>query len=130
MENVPLDQIELLSGEVTDSKSIPTGQDIYCFTHALHEYEDGKAIEILKNIRQAMGTHLSKLLIVEWLPEYNGKDDIGLGYDLWMIRHGAGKIRPAGEFEVLLKASGFKSLQVVPSNIPQLAKVMEAVPVE
>jgi len=127
LKGYPREQIKLVGGDLFDVKTIPIGQDLYFIKNVFHEFEDDKVIEILKNIRQAIGSHKSKLIIAEWLPE-DGKDEIGLGYDIWVMRFGKGIIRSPDMFEPLLKASGFRSSSLVLSNLPQLFKLLEADP--
>jgi len=128
-KDLPLDQIEIRDGDVLDVKTLPKEQDIYYAHYVCHEHKDDKLLEILKNIREAIGTHKSKLLIGEWLPEVGKNDLVGLGADLWMMRFGNGVIRSSGQFETVLKQAGFKLVTVVNSNIPHLLKVLEAEPV-
>jgi len=54
------EQCKLCSGDFFDS--VPKGADAYLLKSVLHDWDDSKAEEILKNCHQAMGQN-SRLLI-------------------------------------------------------------------
>ena len=61
-----LDKFGLRSSVVSGSffESVPSGGDAYIMKHIIHDWEDEKAIAILKNCHQVMPEN-GKLLVVE-----------------------------------------------------------------
>jgi hypothetical protein len=106
-------RMELLCGDFFDS--IPSGGDIYVLKNILHDWEDGRARQILDRCRDAM-TAEARLLVVEYLvygPNEPCKGKIG---DINMMVRSGGRNRTEAELGDLLLASGFQVLRVIPTD--------------
>lgn len=106
-------------------KTVPEGGDAYIMKWIIHDWEDEKAIAILKNCRKHLGPN-GRLIIVDCVVPENDEPDFSKVFDLNMMVMTGGKERTKAEFQELLAAAGFKLLQVVPTNLPP--SIVEAQP--
>ena len=107
-------------------KTVPEGGDVYVMKWIIHDWEDEKAITILKNCRQHMQPN-GRLIIVDCVVPENDEPDFSKTFDLNMMVMTGGKERATAEFEQLLAAAGFKLLRVIPTDVP--TSIVEAQPI-
>lgn len=118
------DRCEAVSGDFF--KAVPAGGDAYVMKWIIHDWEDEKAIRILKNCRTHMQPN-GRLIIVDCVVPENDEPDFSKTFDLNMMVMTGGKERTAAEFEHLLATAGFKLLRVIPTDLP--TSIVEAQPV-
>lgn len=118
------DRCEAVSGDFF--KAVPAGGDVYVMKWIIHDWEDEKAITILKNCRSQMQPN-GRLIIVDCVVPENNEPDFSKTFDLNMMVMTGGKERTAAEFSQLLEAAGFKLLRVIPTDVP--TSIVEAQPV-
>ena len=118
------DRCEAVSGDFF--KAVPAGGDAYVMKWIIHDWEDEKAITILKNCRSQMKPN-GRLIIVDCVVPENNEPDFSKTFDLNMMVMTGGKERTAAEFAQLLEAAGFKLLRVIPTDVPP--SIVEAQPV-
>lgn len=110
--------------------AVPEGADAYLLKHVIHDWDDEKAVAILKNCRRAMG-RASKLLILEGV--YPPRIDRSLesrgasANDVNMLVCTGGRQRSEAEFRDLYEAAGFTLTKIVPTQARLC--VIEGVPV-
>jgi hypothetical protein len=105
-------------------KSIPVGADAYVLKYILHDWDDGRAREILATCHRAMSPE-AKLLVIEDLvcgPNLPCEAKIG---DINMLARTGGRNRTQAEYTALLEATRFTVTRVLPAG-GDLA-IMEAV---
>jgi len=107
-------------------KAVPEGGDAYVMKWIIHDWDDERAIKILKNCRAQMGPD-ARLIIVDCVVPETNEPHFSKFIDLNMLVMTGGKERTAKEFATLLEASGFKLLQVVPTDQP--TSIIEGQPV-
>jgi len=105
--------------------SVPPGADAHVLCGVIHDWDDDRAIKILRNCRQATATNGKVLLVETVVPEGNASCFSKL-LDLNMLVMTEGRERTRGEFEGLLNAAGYRLTKVVPTLAPQ--SVIEGVP--
>ncbi len=105
-------------------ESIPAGYDAYLLKYIIHDWNDEKARQILRNCRQAVSER-SKLLLIDTLNSRTATD-LAVMYDLEMLVFLGSKERSEEEFTHLLKAAGFKLTRIIPTACP--LGIIEAVP--
>jgi len=109
-------------------KEVPSGADAYVIKHVIHDWNDERAVAILKNCHRVMGPN-AKLLIVEGLyPPRIDKSVESRGAaanDVNMLVNTGGRQRSEAEFRALYDASGFKLTRIVPT--PARVCVIEGV---
>jgi O-methyltransferase domain/Dimerisation domain len=106
------DRCEVIGGSFFDA--LPTGGDVYMLRQIIHDWDDDRALAILRNCRAAM-TGTEKLLIVERgiAPHYRDAMRV-LHIDLEMLVNVGGMERTDAEYRSLLENAGFRLTRVVP----------------
>ncbi|MBF2084776.1 MAG: methyltransferase [Thermoleptolyngbya sp. C42_A2020_037] len=108
-------------------EEVPSGGDAYLLKHIVHDWDDERAIAILKNCRAAM-PETGRLLIVEHVvPEGNEPSPSKLMDINMLVVAPGGCERTAEEFRQLLAQAGFALRRVIPTASP--VSIIEAVPV-
>ncbi len=103
---------QLVSGNFF--KSVPAGVGAYIFKHIIHDWDDQRAIAILKQCHQAMLDN-GKVLVVEQVIPSGNDPFIGKLMDVNMlVMCPGGKERTAEEFRILFAAAGFNLTRIVP----------------
>ena len=108
---------------------MPEGADAYVLKHVIHDWDDEKALAILRNCRRAMGGD-GKLLILEGV--YPPRVDRSLDSrgaamnDVNMLVCTGGRQRSEAEFRALYEAAGFALTRIVPTAAR--LSVIEGVP--
>lgn len=119
------DRCQTVSGSFFET--IPAGADAYILKHIVHDWDDQRAIAILRQCYQAMPEH-GKLLIVEQIVPDGNEPSMSKFLDLNMlVMCPGGKERTIGEYESLFAAAGFKLNRIVPTT--QIVSVIEGVKV-
>ena len=105
--------------------SVPQGADAYLLCGVIHDWDDDRAVTLLRNCRKAM-TKNGRLLLVDMVvPDTDSKSFSKL-LDLNMLVMTEGRERTQSEFCGLLEASDYRLTRIVPTMAPQ--SVIEAVP--
>lgn len=117
------DRCEAVAGNFFEA--VPAGGDAYVMKWIIHDWEDEKAIRILKNCRSQMKAD-GRLIIVDCVVPENDEPDFSKTFDLNMLVMTGGKERTAAEFEQLLAAAGFNFLRVIATDLP--TSIVEAQP--
>ena len=103
------ERCDLVAGSFFDS--VPSGGDAYMMKWIIHDWDDERAVSILKNCRRAM-TDQGRLLIVEReMPAGNEKSPATLG-DITMMVIPGGQERTRDEYAAILDASGFRPTEI------------------
>ncbi|MCC5617198.1 acetylserotonin O-methyltransferase [Nostoc sp. CHAB 5836] len=98
-------------------ESVTAGGDAYLLKHIIHDWDEEKAIAILKNCHQAMSKHGTLLLFETVIPRGNVSSFSKL-LDLNMLVMTGGRERTEEEYQVLLQKAGFQLTQVIPTSSP------------
>jgi O-methyltransferase domain/Dimerisation domain len=100
-------------------QSVPKGGDAYVMKMIIHDWDDERALVILKHCREALrGTPKGKLILLEMvLPPGNEFSPSKL-IDIEMLLMTGGRERTAQEFRDLLARAGFRLTQIVPTKSP------------
>ena len=107
-------------------KAVPAGGDAYIMKWIIHDWDDERAIAILKNCRNQMSGN-GKVIIVDCVVPENNDLDFSKFFDLNMMVMTGGKERTEKEFAQLLDAAGFKLLRVIPTKVA--TSIVEGEPV-
>ena len=96
-------------------ESVPEGADAYMMKHIIHDWDDERAIQILRTCHRAMRPG-ARLLVIDVVLDSKGAGHYGHLLDLEMLAlTPRGRERTRAEFAALLKRSGFKLRRVVPT---------------
>jgi hypothetical protein len=95
--------------------AVPAGANAYLMRHIIHDWNDEQALQILRNIRRAIGRDGRLLIIENVIPPGNDPGFAKL-LDLNMLVIPGGKERTEGEYRALFSAAGFRLAQVIPTR--------------
>jgi len=105
--------------------SVPEGADAYLLSSVIHDWDDDRAITILRNCGSAM-TKNSRVLLVDTIVPDAASPSFSKFLDLNMLVMNGGRERTKAEFCALLEAADYNVTRIVPTMAPQ--SVIEAVP--
>jgi AraC-like DNA-binding protein len=108
------ERIELIAGDVF--AEIPIKADLYLLKGVLQEWDDGDALAILRNVRDAMPDGARLVVIERLMPERASDDPAAVMLDLHMMVITGGKARSLAEFEALLAAAGLTLAKTTPTT--------------
>ena len=110
-------------------ESVPEGGDAYVLKDIVHDWDDDRAMTILRNCRRVM-THApavtTRVLVVEKVIPPGNASFPGKLTDITMLLVAGGRERTAKEYEALLTGAGLTLTRIVPTASP--ASVIEATP--
>jgi hypothetical protein len=107
-------------------ESVPQGYDAYLMRHIIHDWDDGKALTILRNVREAIAPD-GKLLLVEGVIPPGNEESWTKFLDLNMLLIPGGKERTEAEYRQLYADAGFRLTRIVPTTTE--ISVLEGEPV-
>ena len=105
-------------------ESVPAGGDAYIMKHIIHDWDDERALTILKNCHRAM-TENGKLLVVEMVIPEGDAPSLGKFLDLEMLLFLHSYERTQAEYRALFARADFRLTRIVPTGMPH--SVIEAV---
>jgi C-methyltransferase len=114
-KNAVADRVRIEAGSFFDS--IPSGGDAYVLKNIMHDWPDEKAVQILRNVRAAVGPGATVLLIELVIPDHD-RDFPGKWADLEMLLNLAARERTAAEYRNLLSQAGFQMIRVAQTASP------------
>lgn len=103
---------------------VPKGADAYIMKHIIHDWDDERALQILRNIRRVMKND-GRVLLVEAVITPRNEQDFGKLLDIEMLVSPGGKERTAAEYDDLFAQAGLWLSRIVPTKSPY--SVIEAV---
>lgn len=123
------DRCEVLGGDIF--AGVPEGADAYVLSRVIHDWDDARALAILRNCRRAMPRDGRLLLIERILParaEPSATVRSLLVSNLMMMVMNGGGERTEEEYRALLRAAGFAPAKVTPTRTA--VSVIEAEPAQ
>ncbi len=116
---------EVIGGDIF--ASVPQGGTVYILSQVVHDWDDDRAIAILKNCYRGMKDKAKLLLVEKILPAHADQSVAVLMLDVHMMVTTGGRERTETEYRALLDAAGFRVTNVIPTQSPM--SVVECVPV-
>lgn len=117
------DRCQLVEGDFFIA--IPFGGDACLLKHIIHDWDDERAIAILRNCRRAMGQK-GKVLVIERVILPGNKMAFGKLLDLEMlVMTSGGRERTEEEYRELFKTAGFQLTTITPT--PEDLSIIEGV---
>ena len=105
--------------------SVPQGANAYLLCGVIHDWDDRRAIRILRNCRRVMAGK-GRLLIVDMVVPGTDAMSFSKLLDLNMLAMTGGRERTKAEFHALLDAADYELTRIIPTMAPQ--SIIEAVP--
>lgn len=109
------DRCDIAVGDFFDA--VPAGGDAYLLSQVLHDWDDERALRILRTCSAAMTSGARLLIIEQVIPAGGGVHPSKLA-DLHMFVMHGGRERTAAEFRELLGQAGFRVADIVPTASP------------
>jgi hypothetical protein len=104
------DRCEIVGGDFF--QAVPSGADAYLLKSIIHDWDDERAIRILRRCRDAMPDR-GKLLLVELIVRPANESDHAKFLDLHMMVMNGGRERTADDYRRLYAEAGFSLSQIV-----------------
>ena len=117
---------EVVSGDFF--RSVPSGGDAYILSRVIHDWDDEKAVAILKVVRDALPAK-GRLLLFETMIRSDNRLSYPLLSDLNMVIRTGGCERTEAEYRALYKAAGFKLSRCIETPSPTGMTIIEGKPV-
>ena len=105
---------------------VTAGADCYVLRHIIHDWDDARAVEILRVCRRAISPGGRLLLIELLLPDDGDPGVETVMLDITMLARIGGRERTESEYRALLDQSGFRLDWVIPT---QRNAILECIPV-
>jgi hypothetical protein len=99
-------------------KGVPRGGDAYIMKNIIHDWDDDRAIAILKNIRAAFDGRKGRVILLESVIPPGNQPDFGKLIDIEMLLMPGGRERTGEEFRSLFDRAGFELTRIVPTESP------------
>ena len=115
------DRCETASGDFF--QAVPAA-DSYLMKHIIHDWEESKAITILRNCAKAMRGN-GKILLIECILPAGDEPHMGKWIDIEMLALPGGQERNEAEYRELLQKADLKLVRAIPTQSP--FSVIEAV---
>ncbi len=116
------ERCELVTGDFF--AAVPAGADAYIMKHIIHDWDDERALVILRNISRAMRAD-GRVLLVELVLAPGNEPHLGKILDIEMLVSPGGQERTAAEYAALFARAGLRLTRIVPTQSPYC--VIEAV---
>jgi hypothetical protein len=104
-------------------ESVPGGGDAYIMKHIIHDWDDERALLILRKIKAVMKPG-GRVILIESVIAPGNAPDFGKLIDLEMLLMPGGRERTEEEFRALFARAGFDLKRVIPTASP--LSVLEA----
>ena len=98
-------------------EAVPEGGDAYVMKHIIHDWDDERALLILRNIRKAMNRG-GRVILIESVVLPGNQPDFAKIIDLEMLLLPGGRERTEAEFRALFAAAGFEMTRILPNRSP------------
>lgn len=120
------DRCEVISGDFF--VSVPAGADAYLLSRVIHDWDDEKAVAILKIVRRAIAPG-GRLLLLETMLRPGASTVYPELSDLNMLLMTGGCERTEAEYRAVYRAAGFELTKTVATKSPTGATVIEGRPI-
>jgi hypothetical protein len=118
------ERCELVSGSFFEA--VPDGADLHLLKQIVHDWDDERATQLLRNCHRALAPE-GRLLLVEMVIPPDNRPSPAKAMDLNMMVLLGGRERTEEEFRRLFEEAGFRLDRVIPTHSP--FSVIEASPV-
>ena len=106
------DRCQIVAGDAFIS--VPDNGDAYILSRVIHDWDDSRSLDLLRNCHRAMATD-GKVILIEGVIPSGNESHIIKYFDLNMMTLNGGRERTAEDFNALLKAAGFNVLRIIPT---------------
>lgn len=108
--------------------SVPAGADAYLLSRVLHDWDDDRAVAILRTCHAAMPAHGTLQIVESVLPELAAQQPAAVRMDLHMLLLLHGRERTEAEYAALLDQAGLALTATIEADGTTGLHVLEARP--
>jgi O-methyltransferase domain/Dimerisation domain len=109
------DRVELRNGDFFES--VPAGADAYMMKFIIHDWDDDRALKILRNIHQVLPAD-GRVLLIEMVVPVGNDPHFSKIQDLEMLVSPGGVERTPDEYRELLAQAGLELRRIIPTKSP------------
>jgi len=117
-----LERVERIAGDFF--VSVPAGADLYVMKRIIHDWDDERALGILRNCRAAMSPG-SRIAVIDAVMRPGNEPDPNKDLDLGIMALTPGMERTEAGFRELFEAAGLRLTRVVAPAAPALLSIVE-----
>lgn len=103
---------------------VPAGFTLYMMKRIIHDWDDERAVAILRNCRNAM-SQTSRVLVIDAVMKPGNDPDPNKTLDLSIMALTPGRERTEDEFAALFAAAGLRLIRVIPTEDPSTLSLVE-----
>jgi len=108
-------RLDLIAGDIF-AGPLPRYRDLYLLSNVIHDWDDARAVTILRNCREAMTADARLFVIEEIMPSRVADSPDTIANDFAMLLLTGGKERTAQEYRRLLDVAGLQIARHIPLN--------------
>jgi hypothetical protein len=108
-----VERCQLVTGDFF--QAVPSGADAYLLRHIIHDWNDEKAVLILRNVRRAMKAD-GRLLVLETVLPPGNQPSPARFLDLTMMLLPGGQERTEEDYHRLFADAGFRLTRIIPTS--------------
>jgi len=98
-------------------ETVPKGADAYFMKHIIHNWDDGRCLQLLRNCHRAMPGHAKLLVCEKVLPEGNDAAYTRTLDLVMLLNTPGGRERTEPEYRALFGEAGFRLTRAFPSKV-------------
>jgi hypothetical protein len=117
-----LDTVARIAGDFF--YNVPTGFGLYVMKRIIHDWDDDRAVGILRSCRDAMA-ETSRVLVIDAVMKPGNEPDPNKNLDLTIMALTPGRERTEDEFAALFAAAGLRLTRVIPTKSPSTLSLVE-----
>jgi O-methyltransferase domain len=119
------DRCSLVGGSFLET--MPKGADAYFMKHIIHDWDDERCLQLLRNCHSAMPAHAKLLVCEKVLPEANDAPYTRILDMVMLLNTPGGRERTETEYRELFAKAGFRLVRTIPTEVDN--SILEAVKV-
>ena len=98
-------------------ESVPSGADAYFMKHIIHDWDDERCLQLLRNCHKAMPAHAKLLVCEKVLPEGNDAPYTRILDIVMLLNTPGGRERTELEYRELFAKAGFLLTRAIPTKV-------------
>ena len=98
-------------------ESVPSGADAYFMKHIIHDWDDERCLQLLRNCHKAMPAHAKLLVCEKVLPDGNDAPYTRILDMVMLLNTPGGRERTESEYRTLFHKAGFRLTRAIPTKV-------------
>jgi O-methyltransferase domain len=98
-------------------ENVPSGADAYFIKHIIHNWDEQRCLQLLRNCHKAMPAHAKLLICEKVLPEANDVAYTRILDMVMLLNTPGGRERTELEYRALFQKAGFRLTRAIPTKV-------------